>query len=473
MNQILAVDQGTSGTKALLLSESGEIIGRGYQDFQLVHGQNGLVEVDAHVLWNSILSAIDQLKLRDAPIAMGLANQGESVLVWDRKTGVPLSPVMVWQDSRAASLCDERREFESLVKAQTGLTLDPYFIAPKMKFLRDRYSDGVITTTDTWIIYRLTGKYVTDHGTASRSLIYDLQTNQWSKELLSIWNLEREELPEIYCNDDVVAPINAPELPQLHSTLLAGINVDQPAALFAQSCFKPGEAKCTYGTGAFLLANIGDQPKISHNGLVTSVAWFLKSEKAYYFDGQVFTAASAITWLIENGLLDSSEQIDSLPSDTGGVIAVPGFAGYGSPRWQPEGTASITGISLGTTKAHIARAVVDGIAAQVSELLDALAADGVLISRLRADGGLSQSRTLMQTQSNLSQIPIDVYPHPDATALGIAGFTRLALDSSLSPNEAIPKWQAHESYTPSMSSESAKEFMKRWQAAADLQVGEM
>lgn len=466
---ILAIDQGTSGTKALVVGDEGEVQRRGIGEISLRHAPGGLVECDPGELWGSVVSAVSQALADPLTVnAVGLANQGESILAWDPRTLEPLSPVMVWQDSRATSLCDERREREEFVRSRTGLQLDPYFVAPKMKWLRENItSDGVVTTTDAWLLAKLTGGFFTDIATASRTLLLDIHSGAWSGELLEIWGLEEEALPEVVRSDQALGVITATDLPSLRGVQLSGVVVDQAAALFAQSCLTAGEAKCTYGTGAFLLANVGATPKISNFGLATSIAWDVRGARAHYLDGQVFTAASAVAWLIENGLLESAESIDFLPRESGGVMAVSALAGFGAPRWKPSGSGAIAGISLATTKANIARAVVDGIAAQVTELIGAMSADGVELQRLRVDGGLTRSRTLMQMQSDLAQIPLDVYPHPDATALGVAAIARLGADSSLSVAEALPPWRPVSTYEPQWSEDQSAEYMSMWKGLAD------
>ena len=460
---IVAIDQGTSGTKALVIGESGEVLSRGYAHLDLQHGAPGVSECAAEDLWQSIVKAVQQALAgcTEKITAVGLANQGESILAWDKNNGAALSQVIIWQDSRSASLCDERRAHSDLILAKSGLALDPYFVAPKMVWLRDRVPTGVITTTDTWIIARLTGKFVTDVSTASRTLLFDLHTRSWSTELADIWGLDIADLPELINNDVVIGEICHPDLEELRGVLLAGAMVDQPAALLAENCFAPGQAKCTYGTGAFLLTNIGAAPKISAHGLATSLAWNIRGESAYYLDGQVFTAATAVQWLVDNDLLASAEAIDSLP-DARGVMAAPGFAGYGAPLWKPHATASIAGLTLSHGKGEIARAMVDGIAAQVADLLGAIAADGVAVKELRVDGGLTQSHTLMQMQADLAQVNIEVYPHPDATAMGVANLAAMATNSALNLGDFASAWRPSERYSPTWSADRAQSYLTKW-----------
>lgn len=439
---------------------------------ELIHSAGGGVECVAEELWQSVVSAVNMAwsnwgarsKLLEA---VALANQGESVLAWDPATTGALSPIIIWQDARSAGLCEARAEHSEHLRARTGLTLDPYFVAPKMAWLRANVTrGGVVTTSDAWLIARLTGAFATDVTTACRSLVFDLRRQCWDSELLAMWGLESEQLPSIVANDVVVGTVGHSELRFLRDVPLAGVIVDQPAALFAQTCLDPGQAKCTYGTGAFLLANIGPLMRLSDHGLVTSIAWTVQGTTAHYFDGQVFTAGAAVQWLIDNGLLVSPDEIDALPRDARGVIACPGFAGYGAPRWQPRGTASVAGISLASTRKEIARAVVDGVAAQVAELIEAMSADSLPLQRLRVDGGLTQSATLMQAQSDLAQLPIDVYPHPDATAIGAAAMARLALEPGSRLADAIPSWKAHRTFEPQWSAARAQDYLGKWREVA-------
>lgn len=464
---ILAIDQGTSGTKALLL-EGDLIISQGFSHVEVSYLPYRRVECNPEAIWQSIISAITEA-LGSIPgnkvkiEAVCLANQGESVLAWDRKSLKPLSPVIVWQDSRSENLCKSRAEYTKRIHELSGLENNPYFVAPKIRWLADNLdSNPTITTLDTWLIAKFTNAFVTDISTASRSMLLNLKTGLWDQELLKIWQLESHELPEIVNNDVVVGEISTPDLPRLKGIPLAGLIVDQAAALLAENCLQPGEAKCTYGTGAFLLSNIGDQPNISSHKLSTSYAWKTSEMKRFYEDGQVFTAASAVDWLIANQFIASIHDIDSLPIDTHGVHALPGFAGYGAPRWQPQGSATIAGITLASTKEHIARAILNGIAAQVTELIQIITKDGSEIKMIRVDGGLTQSKSLMQFQADIAQVEIEVFPHPDATAIGAGVLGILAIDKSAKLASVLPSVKATLKYSPAWSKDRADTFMSDW-----------
>ncbi|MFA3843382.1 FGGY family carbohydrate kinase [Streptomyces aureus] len=467
MTAILAIDQGTSGTKAIVVDAEDGTIAIAEEPIRPTYLKGGGVEQNPQELLESVLNAGRRAVHEAArPIAaVALANQGETVLAWDPATGQPLSPAIVWQDRRAESICAELAEHSELIVGRTGLVLDPYFSAPKMAWLRRHLTqDGVVTTTDTWLVHHLTGQFVTDASTASRSLLLDLDHVAWDHELLHLFGLEDEKLPRIAACDEIVGTTRAfgPEVP------VAGLIVDQQAALVAESCLDQGMAKCTYGTGAFLLANTGLHPVRSTAGLTTSVAWRTAGETPYCVDGQVYTVASAVRWLQDLGLVQSATDLDAaVAAEVNGALCVPAFAGLAAPWWAPEATASFTGITLSTRREHLVLAVLQGIAAQVAELGDRVAHDlNRPLTRLRADGGLTNSAALMQTQADIAQIPVDIYPHAHATPLGAAALARCALDPALSLEEAVGNWQPTTVYEPRWSAERAEEFRTTWAQAA-------
>ena len=472
---ILAIDQGTSNTKAILLNSDFKVIAKAASALPVDHNQSGMSQAHAEDMWRSVTVAIGKLQIPAGVKieAAALANQGESILAWDRITGEPLTPIIIWQDSRSAKLCQERKSHNQFVLSKTGLTIDPYFVAPKMLWLKNQFpnlgENAVITTSDTWLIFKLTKKFVTDKATASRSLLLDLATSSWQQQLADIWQLDINDLPELINNDQVIGEINTPDLPLLKDVPLAAAIVDQAAALFAQNCFQPGQAKCTFGTGAFLLTNIGPEVKISKNGLATSLAWQTKSAKAYYLDGQVFTAASAVDWLIQNKFLRSIVEIDNLPNAQG-VVASASFAGIGAPLWRPDATAAISGLGLNHDRSHIAAAIVDGIAAAIADLLSAVKSDGVQVTQLRVDGGLTQSKKLMQMQADLAQIPVEVFAHPDATAIGVGYLAALATATVTSISHFDQYWQPAQIFTPKMSSDQAQHYLSRWRTIQEVSL---
>ncbi|MBM2614124.1 glycerol kinase [Actinoplanes sp. LDG1-06] len=464
---ILAIDQGTSGTKAVVTDETGRVLATAEEPLHPEYLDGGGVEQDPRELLGSVLTAGRRAAAEaGVPLAgVALANQGETVLAWDRRTGEPLGPAIVWQDRRAESVTAARSGSSARVAELTGLVLDPYFSAPKMRWLRDhRTTGGVVTTTDTWLVHQLCGAFVTDASTASRSLLLDLDAVSWNAELLDLFGLGGEELPEIVASDAVVGTTTAfsGELP------VTGLIVDQQAALLAENCLDAGTAKCTYGTGAFLLAQLGDVAARSKTGLATSVAWRLRGETRYCVDGQVYTAASAVRWLCDLGLITGADQLDTVAAaDPGGVLCVPALAGLAAPWWDASAAASLTGMTLSTGRGHLVRAVLDGIAAQVAALITVTGDDlGTPLTRLRADGGLTRSRVLMQAQADLAQLPVDVYPSPHATALGAAACARLALDPTVSIADVVGGWSPAATYEPVWSADRAAEHLGRWHTAA-------
>src|SRR6478672_6635478 len=400
MQHFLAIDQGTSGTKAIVVDDAGQVVSIAEVAVRPEYLAGGGVEQDPEALFASVVTAGRQaLAQAGVPVAaVALANQGETVLAWDRATGRPLTPAVVWQDRRAESICAPLSASVDTVAARTGLVLDPYFSAPKMAWIRaNMTAAGVVTTTDTWLVHRLCGAYVTDASTASRSLLMGLDSVTWDDDLLGLFGLTGEALPEIVGCDQIIGSTDVfgPTIP------VAGLIVDQQAALLAESCLTPGDAKCTFGTGAFLLAQLGGNPARSASGLTTSVAWRLRDQTSYCVDGQVYTAASAVRWAVDLGLVPAADQLDAVSASAGdssaGVLCVPALAGLAAPWWDAQATASFTGMRLSSGRGHLVRALLEGIAAQVAALAELVADDlGQPLTRPRVDGGLTRSAVLMQ-----------------------------------------------------------------------------
>lgn len=462
------MDQGTSGTKALVVCPERGVIGTGAAPVRPRFLPGGLVEVDPAELLSSVVEA-GRAALADAgePVAaVGLANQGETVLAWDPETGRPLTDALVWQDRRAESVCEELIDHKDELRHLTGLPLDPYFAAPKMAWLRrHRTRQGVVTTSDAWLVHRLTGAYVTDAATAGRTQLLDLDTVEWSPRALELYGLGDEHLPRVVDAAGEFGTTTAfgPEIP------LTGLIVDQQAALLAQDVTAPGSAKCTYGTGAFLLAQTGARPRRGDSGLVSCVAWRLAGRSSYCLDGQVYTAASAVRWLTDLGVIAGAEDIDPVGSavpDAGGVTFVPALAGLAAPWWRGDLRGSISGLGLDTTAGHLVRALCEGIAAQVVALADAVAADmGEPLTSLRVDGGLTRSALLMQTQADLLQLPIQVSELTDVTALGAAAVARIGIDPTLTVADAVPEWRPAAVYEPRIGADLAAERLAGFRSA--------
>ncbi|WP_435608675.1 FGGY family carbohydrate kinase [Streptomyces sp. C10-9-1] len=455
---VLALDQGTSATKALVVCPERGVLASATVPVTPRHGPGGRVEADPRELLDSVVTA-GRRALAEAgePVAAaGLANQGETVLAWDPADGEPLTDALVWQDRRAAGLCEALAPHGPELQQLTGLPLDPYFAAPKMAWIRRELTrGGVVTTSDAWLVHRLTGAFATDAATAGRTQLLDLDRVQWSPRALELYGLADERLPEVV---DCAHPVGVTTAfgPAI---ALTGLAVDQQAALFAHTAAGPATAKCTYGTGAFLLARTGPRPLRTGGGLVSCPAWRLAGAAEYCLDGQVYAAASAVRWLVDLGVLAAPADLDAVGSavpDSAGVRFVPALAGLAAPWWRGDVRGSLTGLGLATRPGHLVRALVEGIAAQVVELTEAAERDlGAPAAALRADGGLTRSALLMQTQADLLQRPVEVSALPDATALGVAALARLGTDASLDPEEAAPPWRPSAVYEPAIGPDEA------------------
>lgn len=464
---VLAIDQGTSGTKALVVDPVDGVLAMAEVAVHPTYLPGGGVEQDPHELLESVLTAGRQALAAagGAATALAIANQGETVLAWDPASGRPLSPAVVWQDRRAEEICAELSDEAETIAARTGLVLDPYFSAPKMSWLRRHITrQGVVTTTDSWLVHHLTGEFVTDVSTASRSLLLDIDHVRWDEQLLSLFGLGDESLPRLVACDEAVGFTD-----EFGDTMpVGGLVVDQQAALLAQGCWIAGDAKCTFGTGAFLLANTGERALRSAHGLASSVAWRIRDVTTYCTDGQVYAAASAVRWLAELGLIKDASDLDRLASDdANGVLCVPALAGLAAPWWRSDATASITGLTLSSGPEQLVTAVVQGLAAQIAELSDAVAADlGEPLAVLRVDGGLTRSRALMQAVADLGQLRVELHASPHATALGAAALGRMTLFPSLSLDDAVIDRDSTVAYEPRWSADRAGSFRDRWRQLA-------
>ena len=454
---VLAIDQGTSATKAVVWGD--DIIAAEIDvPVRGLRHDGDAIEQDPEAIWDSIVES-GRRALAEAGRevrAVAIGNQGETVLAWDRRTGRALGPAISWQDRRSATVT-EALDVETARRLHrlTGLPVDPYFAAPKMAWLAQRLDvrlggDVVVTTLDAFVNHRLAGAFATDLSTASRTQLLDPTNLRWSDQAVAAYGLNTDSLPELLPCDAVLGKTDVfgPRL------VVAGAMVDQQAALLAQGCTSPGEAKATYGTGIFLLANIGAAHAVSAAGLATSLAWVMSDgSRASCVDGQVYSAGAGVTWLRRVGLIDAPRDLDDLASrvrDTGGVHVDPSFAGRGAPDWDPGATARITGISLSTTREHLVRGFLQGLADEVSDLARAVESDlGQPLTTLRVDGGLTQSAVLMQMQADSLGVPIAVYPHSCATALGLAAVALRALDGPGAEDAIVHGWRPRRIYEPS------------------------
>jgi glycerol kinase len=466
MTTVLAIDQGTTATKAVVISADEEVLAYAAERIATKALPGGGMEQDPEEIWRSIQSSATKAiaKAGRRIDAVALATQGESVLAFDPHTGTPLSPLITWQDRRADGICRRLANHADELAASTGLRLSSYFTAPKLVWLRENVTrHGVIGTIDTWLLHRLTGHFATDTATASRSLLVDLASGTWNPRLTDIFGLAAERLPRIVANDEIVGHTRefGPPLP------VAGVILDQPAALLAQRRLKPGQAKVTYGTGAFLLANAGSRPPkaptptpamdIAPSALTCSTAWQIGDQRTLCLDGQVFSAASAISWLSRIGVLRRAADLDAVCADSpGGAIFVPSF--------DEPGGARITGLDLATGRGQIVSAAVHGIAAAVAELYDQA---GLAEDVLSVDGGLTNSTMLLQAQADLLQVPVRAYPGAHATAQGAAVLARIALDrTAVEELEAVPNRQTTKLIHPKWTRDQATEYRTRWRETA-------
>ncbi|AKU92292.1 glycerol kinase GlpK [Vulgatibacter incomptus] len=485
---ILAIDQGTTATTVLVLDESLEVKARASREFPQYFPKPGQVEHDLDEIWESVRRAIRDA-LRKGGIhasriaAIGITNQRETSALWDRKSGAPVSRAIVWQDRRTADRCRELRGagHEEMVRRKTGLVLDPYFSATKVEWMlakvkgaRARAKRGELAfgTIDSFLVNRLTAGevHVTDATNASRTLLMDLSTLDWDEELLELFGVPAAVLPEIRASSEIVGLTKGVKvLPD--GIPIAGIAGDQQAALFGQMCFDVGDSKCTYGTGAFLLMNVGDRPVVSREGLLTSVAWKLGGgETAFALEGSSFVAGAAVQW-VRDGLCMIRKAADIEPlaasvSDSGGVVFVPALAGLGAPYWRPEARGILTGIHRGTTKAHIARAVLEGIALEIRDLADAMERDAERkIETFAVDGGACANDLLLQLQADLLGRPVVRPKMVETTALGAALLAGLAIGIWRSKRSIRRVWKTDRRFSPKMRASDRAGLLERWRTA--------
>jgi glycerol kinase len=485
MRAILALDQGTTSSRAIVFDHEGSIVAVAQKEFRQIFPQSGWVEHDPIEIWETQLetarAALAKAGLGSEDIAgIGITNQRETTVIWDRKTGQPIHNAIVWQDRRTAEFCDGLKAagHAELIQKRTGLVIDAYFSGSKVRWLldhvpgaRQRAERGELAfgTIDSWLIWQLTGgaRHIIDPTNASRTLLYGLR-GDWDDELLGILGVPRALLPEVRSSSEVYG-----ETTLLGGPIkIAGIAGDQQAALFGQNCFLRGMAKNTYGTGCFLLMNVGDEPLISKNRLITTVAWRIGERTEYALEGSVFIGGAVVQWLRDGlGIIQSAAEVEELArtvSSSGGVYLVPAFAGLGAPFWDQYARGTITGITRGTTRAHIARAALEGIAFQVADVLDAMKDDsGIAMSALRVDGGASRNDMLMQFQADILQAPVVRPKVVETTALGAAYLAGLATGFWKDRSELTRSWQVDRTFEPEMSADRAAHRRGRWSQALD------
>ena len=486
---LLALDQGTSGSTALVLDQDGTVRGRGYAELPQYYPQPGWVEHDPEEIWATIEEAgrraLAEARARGADVAaIGITNQRETTILWDRATGAPVHRAIVWQCRRTADLCDALRAagLEPTVRERTGLVLDAYFSGTKIRWLLDHVPDArsraergelAFGTVDSWLLWKLTAGRVhaTDVSNASRTLCLNLHTVDWDATMLDALGIPPAVLPAIRPSAGVFGETS--DLGWLPAGVpIAGIAGDQQAALFGQACYRPGDAKNTYGTGCFVLLNTGPTPVASSHGLLTTIAWRIGTETTYALEGSVFVAGAAIQWLRDGlGIIRSSSDVEALAlsvSDNGGVYLVPAFAGLGAPHWDQYARGAIVGLTRGATSAHIARAALESIAYQSADLLDAMQADaGTRLAELRVDGGATRNDLLMQFQADLIGAPVVRPQITETTALGAAYLAGLAVGFWKSQNDIADQWRTDRRFEPKMPETQARGLRERWAHALD------
>ena len=483
---VMALDAGTTSNRAIIFDENSQIIGVSQKEFTQHFPQSGWVEHDAEEIWSSMSTvmkeAVEQSGIVASDIvAIGITNQRETTVVWDRHTGRPVYNAIVWQSRQTSEICEELKA-KGLVeefKEKTGLLIDAYFSGTKVKWILDKVEgarekaengDLLFGTIDTWLIWKLTGGkvHVTDYSNASRTLMYNIQTLSWDKQLLEYLNVPAAMLPEVRPSSEIygytIPSIIGAAVP------VAGAAGDQQAALFGQNCFEPGMAKNTYGTGCFLLMNTGTEIRKSENGLVTTIAWGLDGKVEYALEGSVFVAGSAIQWLRDGiRLIDTapdSEWVSKKVEDTDGVYVVPAFVGLGAPYWDMNARGTIIGITRGTTKAHIVRATLDSMAYQTRDVLSAMEADaGNKLTSLKVDGGAVANNVLMQFQADLLGVAVDRPQITETTALGAAYLAGLATGVWKSKEELKKSWNLDRRFEAEMPVEKADKLYKGWRKA--------
>jgi glycerol kinase len=492
MSYLLAIDQGTTSSRAIVFDHAGSVLSVAQKEFEQIFPRPGWVEHDPNEIWSSqagvAAEAVTRANLSARDLAaIGITNQRETAIVWDRRTGEPIYNAIVWQDRRTAGLCDRLKAegHEDLVRGKTGLVIDAYFSGTKVHWILNhvegareqaRRGDLCFGTVDSWLIWKMTGgrMHVTDATNASRTLLYNIHTGDWDDELLDLLEIPRATLPEVRSSSEVYAQTSEELLAT--PVPIAGIAGDQQAALFGQRCTQPGMVKNTYGTGSFMLLNTGTEAVPSRHNLVTTVAWKIGDRVEYALEGSVFITGAVVQWLRDGlQIIRSAPEVERLAAsaeDNGGVYLVPAFAGLGAPHWDPYARGVIVGITRGTTQAHIARAALEGIAYQVADVLEAMQADsGIEIKELRVDGGAAANNLLMQFQADILGVPALRPKVFETTALGAAYLAGLAVGFWGSQDEISEQWQEDQAFQPQMERGKAQRLRRGWQRALDRARG--
>ncbi|MDQ0228102.1 glycerol kinase GlpK [Metabacillus niabensis] len=490
---VLSLDQGTTSSRAILFNKQGEIVDVAQKEFTQYFPKSGWVEHDANEIWSSILAVIAEVltktNVNPKEIAsIGITNQRETAVVWDKETGRPVYNAIVWQSRQTADICDELKErgYNDLFRQKTGLLIDAYFSGTKVKWIldnvegaRQKANDGKLLfgTIDTWLIWKLSGgkEHVTDYTNASRTLMYNIYELAWDDELLEILDVPKSMLPEVRSSSEVYA-----ETVDYHffgeAVPIAGVAGDQHAALFGQACYEKGMAKNTYGTGCFMLMNTGDKAVPSEHGLLTTIAWGIDGKVEYALEGSIFVAGSAIQWLRDGlRMIDNapaSEGYASKVDSTDGVYVVPAFVGLGTPYWDSDARGAIFGLTRGTSKEHFIRATLESLAYQTKDVLKAMEADsGIELKKLRVDGGAVKNNFLMSFQSDILNVAVERPVVNETTALGAAYLAGLAVGFWKDRSEIANQWKMEKSFEPTMAEEERNTLYDGWKKAVEATMG--
>jgi glycerol kinase len=492
MTYVLALDQGTTSSRAIVFDHDGAIAAVAQKEFTQIFPQAGWVEHDPQEIWGSqigvAVEALGRARVRPGDIAgIGITNQRETTIVWDRESGEPVYNAIVWQDRRTADFCERLKASGAgeTIQAKTGLLIDAYFSASKIRWILDnvpgvraRAAAGTLAfgTVDSWLVWKLTAhaRHVTDVSNASRTMLFNIHTLAWDDELLKLFDIPASLLPEVRSSSEVYGEVSSSL--GIERVPISGIAGDQQSALFGQMCRTPGMSKNTYGTGCFLLQNIGTSPTRSQQQLVTTVAWQTGGRTEYALEGSVFIGGAVVQWIRDGlGLIRTAADIEPLANsvaDNGGVYLVPAFAGLGAPHWDPYARGVMVGITRGVTAGHIARAALESIAYQVADLLDAMAADsGIALTELRVDGGASTNNTLMQFQADLLGVPVVRPAVTETTALGAAYLAGLAVGYWPSVDAITGQWRVDRRFEPAMPRAAATSLRQRWSSALERSKG--
>ncbi|MBO5451882.1 MAG: glycerol kinase GlpK [Lachnospiraceae bacterium] len=483
---ILAIDQGTTSSRAILFNKRGEMVASAQKEFPQYFPKPGWVEQDANEIWLSVLNVYMEVLVRgkikaQEIAAIGITNQRETAIVWDKNTGEPIYHAIVWQSRQTSEICKQLAEDgrEEMIREKTGLLIDPYFSATKVKWIldnvegaREKANKGELLfgTVDSWLVYKMTGGKVhaTDYSNASRTLLYNIYDLQWDEELLALFGIPASMMPKVCPSSELFGKTEG----KFFDTAIPimGIAGDQQAALFGQMCYEPGMAKNTYGTGCFMLMNTGTKPAKSEHGMLTTIAWGIDGKVEYALEGSVFVAGSAIQWLRDGlKMIDSAPQSEELAktvSDSDGVYVVPAFVGLGAPYWKPDAKGAVFGLTRGTTKAHFVRATLDSLAYQSTDIIRAMMLDsGIELQKLKVDGGAVKNNLLMQFQSDILGVPVERPVVSETTALGAAYLAGLAAGFWKNREELSDNYQVDRVFEPSISQEQREQLLSDWEKA--------